>query len=212
MKRSLPYQRVDKAIIQAFIQLSQKIPFEKLTVQDILEEALVSRYTFYVHFHDKYEVAERIQEELYQAFLSVVQECIPVIDAQVLSSAEHHRLVDEAIASFSRDNMLKLRSISNIHTETIDFQQKIRKYLSESYLRQAAKGKHPDLEAMVYSGMALASMTYLEDHPSEGISEAVSESYLYAAIYAVGIHDSKRADQAVEQILRIAHGKKGGTV
>lgn len=207
MKRNLPYQRIDKAIIQAFVHLSQEIPFEKLTVQDILDEALVSRFTFYAHFHDKYEVAERIQEELYQDFLSVVRDSIPCIDAQSLASAEHHRLVDEAIAAFSRKNVLKLRAIINIHTETIDFQQRIRQYLSENYLKQAPKGNHPQLESMIYSGMALASMSYFDQQGQESISEAVSESYLYAALYAIGIHDRKRADRAVSYILEIAHGR-----
>jgi AcrR family transcriptional regulator len=206
MKRNLPYQRIDKAIIQAFIHLSQTIPFEKITVQDILDEALVSRFTFYSHFHDKYEVAERIQDELYQDFLSVVRDSIPGIDARSLSIAEHHRLVDEAIAAFSRTNMHKLHSIINIHTETIDFQNKIRRYLSDNYLKQAPKGKHPELEAMIYSGMALASMSYFEQHDATGISEAVSESYLYAALYAIGIHDRKRAGKAAAYILDIAHG------
>lgn len=211
MKKSLPYQRVDKAIIQAFVKLSQTIPFEKLTVQDILEEALVSRYTFYAHFHDKYEVAERIQEEMYQTFLAVVRQSIPRIDAQSLPSAEHHRLVDEAIAYFSQDNMPKLRSIINIHTETIDFQRKIRDYLSANYLQQAPEGKNRDLEAMVYSGMAMASMSYLEQNPAMGVSEAVSQSYLYAALYAIGIHDRQLADQLVNQILDLAHNSQAGS-
>ena len=46
--------------------LSRK-PFEKITVQDILDNTPVSRATFYKHFKDKYEIAEKIQEEILDA-------------------------------------------------------------------------------------------------------------------------------------------------
>ena len=85
-KESLQYRRVDKCILNAFIKISPQIPFEKMTVQDILDEALVSRYTFYAHFHDKYEVAERIQDELYKQFLLLTEERIPSIESQALAS------------------------------------------------------------------------------------------------------------------------------
>ena len=204
MKRNLPYQRIDKAIIQAFIHLRQDISFEKLTVQDILDEALVSRYTFYAHFHDKYEVAERIQEELYQDFLMIIRSSIPEIDAQSLSSAEHHQMVDNAIAVFGRKNASKLRSIRDIHTETIDFSAKIQKYLSENYLHSAAMGKNPLLESKIYANMALASMEYFEHSNLENVSQTVMESYIYAMLHAIGIHDRKRTDCAVSYLSDLA--------
>ena len=37
-KESLQYRRVDKCILNAFIKISPQIPFEKMTVQDILDE------------------------------------------------------------------------------------------------------------------------------------------------------------------------------
>ena len=61
-KSTAAYRRMDKIILNAFIEISQEMSFEHITVQKIADAALVSRYTFYTHFHDKYEVAERIQE------------------------------------------------------------------------------------------------------------------------------------------------------
>ena len=63
MKRTAQFIRTDKAIMQALIALLKEKPFEKITIQDILDETPVTRTTFYAHFKDKYEIAERMQEE-----------------------------------------------------------------------------------------------------------------------------------------------------
>ncbi len=52
--------RTRKAIEQALITLLGKLPLEKITVQDICQEALVNKGTFYRHYHDKYEVASSL--------------------------------------------------------------------------------------------------------------------------------------------------------
>ncbi|MDD2215669.1 MAG: TetR/AcrR family transcriptional regulator C-terminal domain-containing protein [Eubacteriales bacterium] len=45
-----------KIISTALVQLLKKHKFESITVQMILEEAYVSRSTFYKHFRDKYDL------------------------------------------------------------------------------------------------------------------------------------------------------------
>lgn len=74
MEHNLQYRRTDKAIRQAFIKLCREHSFNKITVADILGEALVSRGTFYQHFQDKYEIAERLQEEVLTEFEKLQQE------------------------------------------------------------------------------------------------------------------------------------------
>ena len=51
MQTNPQYIRTDKAIKQALITLLKNKPFEKITVQDILDETPVTRSTFYKHFH-----------------------------------------------------------------------------------------------------------------------------------------------------------------
>lgn len=204
MHTSLPYRRVDKAILSAFVTLAQRIPFEKLTVQQLLDEALVSRYTFYAHFHDKYEVAERLQAQLYEEFLQFMQQAIPAIDAQALPRPEHHRQMDAAMAAFARSTGVRIQAIKNIHTETIDFFRLVRQYFASNY--RAACAAHPQaaLEAGIYANMAAAVMDHYASQPVEGCASAVStESYLNAALYAVGIHDEARLQKARRAVLAL---------
>ena len=49
MTGNIQYLRTDRAIQSALLSLLGKKPFEKITVQDILDETPVSRATFYKH-------------------------------------------------------------------------------------------------------------------------------------------------------------------
>lgn len=60
-----------RSIENAFLRLLKQKKFEQITVQNILDEALVNRKTFYKHYEDKYNLAdvmiERVDEQLEQA-------------------------------------------------------------------------------------------------------------------------------------------------
>ncbi|MDO4554078.1 MAG: TetR/AcrR family transcriptional regulator C-terminal domain-containing protein [Lachnospiraceae bacterium] len=47
-----------KEITQTFINLCEKKSYEKITVKEIVEEAGISKQTFYNHFIDKYDLME----------------------------------------------------------------------------------------------------------------------------------------------------------
>ena len=53
-------QRTEKSIITAMISLLQKKPFEKITVGDICDEALINHSTFYRYFNDKYSLLHAV--------------------------------------------------------------------------------------------------------------------------------------------------------
>ncbi|GEO79491.1 TetR family transcriptional regulator [Companilactobacillus mindensis DSM 14500] len=53
-------QRTENSIITAMISLLQKKPFEKITVGDICDEALINHSTFYRYFSDKYSLLHAV--------------------------------------------------------------------------------------------------------------------------------------------------------
>ncbi len=71
MSESPQFIRTDKAIKQALITLLKNKPFEKITVQDILDETPVTRSTFYKHFSDKYEIVEKLQEDFFVSQMEI---------------------------------------------------------------------------------------------------------------------------------------------
>ncbi len=56
--------KTNKALKDALIELMDTIGFDKITVQGLTKKAMVSRTTFYLHYLDKYDLLEKIENEI----------------------------------------------------------------------------------------------------------------------------------------------------
>lgn len=61
-------------IKNTFIELLSEKEFNKITIQNILDEALINRSTFYKHYSDKYELAEQLIDEIVETATSFINE------------------------------------------------------------------------------------------------------------------------------------------
>lgn len=71
-KIDLRVKRTNKMIIEAFIHLVEKNGYEQVTVQDIADQAMINRATFYAHYKDKQDLYETIFDYALTAFTSVL--------------------------------------------------------------------------------------------------------------------------------------------
>lgn len=113
MSQNPSFIRTDKAIMQALIELLKEKPFEKITVQDILDRTPVTRATFYAHYHDKYEIAERMQEQFFQ-----LRQNIRFQLADLPSSK-----LNNVVKKFSSSHQEMIEALLKIHTEKVDLRQ-----------------------------------------------------------------------------------------
>lgn len=141
MSRNSSFIRTDKAIMQAFIELLKEKPFEKITVQDILEQTPVTRATFYAHYHDKYEIAEKMQEQFFKLCDEVR---LQLMDG--VSGARHHQIVQKSYLA----NRELTKALLKIHTDKVDLRQIIVKEFEDYYI---ASSEHPVTltEARIYA-------------------------------------------------------------
>lgn len=205
-KNTATYQRMDKLILNAFIEISQEMSFESVTVQKIADAALISRYTFYMHFHDKYELAERIQDDLYQEFTQFIQKTIPSIDAVEATATEHRQMMDVAILEFYRKHTAQTQSIINIHTETIDFSGRLKTFLAENYKSRFPDHENLDLEAKLYANIAMTLSEYYISNANSSISnKAMISSYIHTFLYAIGIHDEVLIQKEYDKFMQMKY-------
>lgn len=64
-------QKTRKSIFDAFNRLLGSKRYDKITVQNILEEAYISRSTFYDHFESKDDLLKQMYKELFEHIFSL---------------------------------------------------------------------------------------------------------------------------------------------
>ena len=66
-------QSVPEVIENALISLLKTKPLEKITVKEICEMAMINRSTFYKHYQDCYDLAERLKQRAMHDFMETLQ-------------------------------------------------------------------------------------------------------------------------------------------
>lgn len=65
-------KKTKNSIKNAFIELRARKPLERITVKELSELALISKATFYLHYHDIYDLSDCLQKEIIQRVLENV--------------------------------------------------------------------------------------------------------------------------------------------
>lgn len=147
MSENPQYIRTDKAIKQSLITLLKSKPFEKITIQDILDETPVTRSTFYKHYHDKYEIAEKMQEEFFDSLF--------IIRQTIYENPNQSPSLINGLIKISQENRDIMDALLKIHTEHIDLREAFNN-LAKEYYFAGITGEHPELEAEVFASAVTA--------------------------------------------------------
>ncbi len=159
-KQDLRVIKTKNNIKSSFIQLLREKDFNEITVQDILDKALINRKTFYNHYQDKYDLAEQLIHEFFD-------ECTSFFELRTGHFDSIDSLLNQVDAMYKelykqRDLILALW---NIHTGNIDFygslknlfQQKYREFLQSREI----KGVDVDFQVYLFSTFILSSLKYM---------------------------------------------------
>ena len=60
----LRFVKTEKNIKKVFLELMEEMGFSKLNVKNLVERAEINRSTFYLHYVDKFDLLNRIEDEL----------------------------------------------------------------------------------------------------------------------------------------------------
>lgn len=158
-KTDLRVIKTKRAIYDAFIQLMNQKGLASMTVQDILDEALINRKTFYTYYHDKYDLAEQIANN----FLNRLDELLSQRFLSGVFQKPDSFLIDE-IYSELIGNKKEFLAIWNIRTDRIDVLEKISERLQEVYQHLASTYNSPGdrtLQSFMFSTFVMTSYQYI---------------------------------------------------
>jgi len=193
MSNSPQFIRTDKAIMQALISLMRERPFEKITVQDILRETPVTRATFYAHYHDKYEIVERMLAHFFQLKEALREKliCAPVNQDR------------ELIQRLLREHRELAETLLKIRTEKVDFRSALAQDLEQSYLAgSVSPTRH--IEARIYA-QAVTEMyiAIIHDKTMDLAVDKLSGVFLPVALKLLNLENDKETRMLLERKIKL---------
>lgn len=172
--------RTKQAIRQAFIELLNERPLDKISVKDIAERSTVNRNTFYYYYADIYALVEEIFQTETQLFMEKLH-----------SYASWEEAFREATA-FVSENKRAVHHLFNSGNRNIleHYYHKVTYAAMLSYVRGQAEGlsaAEEDIQALAqFYAAALSGMT--ADWLRGGMKSNVNEPHRPAGTAAGGQH------------------------
>lgn len=139
--------RTKKLLSEALISLMKKKPFEKISITDICDAAMIHRTTFYTHYDDKYDLLLEITSEIEKKF-----EDIPQNGPQTGEIREYYFSVAANFMNFIEDNMdvFKTLIVKNRHNSFLSrFRSGVVARFEEMLRQSAENGVKTDIPAPV---------------------------------------------------------------
>ena len=189
MSTSPQFQRTDKAILQAMVSLLKKKSFEKITVQDILEETPVTRATFYAHYHDKYEVVEKMLDQF--------------LVGQGTARDRIHETFPESFQEIVRSSFWSNReyaqALISVHTDRVDFTKAIMDRHRNQYIAEH-NSSTVKAEARVYAAARTSVyLSFLQDDITDFSFEQINHVLISAILALLDIPDDDAETRAFLQ-------------
>ena len=188
MTGNIQYLRTDRAIQSALLSLLGKKPFEKITVQDILDETPVSRATFYKHFHDKYEIVEKIQDEVLHTHKELRESLTQASPDQYPALMERFSLRYKEISQL----------LMKVQTERVNLPLALVRE-SEAHYLETSTSLTRELEAKVYAAATTAMMVAMLDEKQEYPLERSFDAMIAVALRMMGLPDDAELKQKIIQ-------------
>lgn len=186
MQNNPQFVRTDKAITQALISLLKEKPFEKITVQDILDETPVTRSTFYKHYHDKYEIVEKMQEEFFSTQMEIRK-----------AAHENPRMFTQALVKSSHQTRELMEALLKIHTENVDLRQALAAQ-SEEYYLATSTSPHKKVEAQVFA-QAVTAFQLSADNTVEFSFEYMHDIFISVLLKLLGLSEDEELRKALKK-------------
>ncbi|WP_026883908.1 TetR family transcriptional regulator [Clostridium akagii] len=130
-KIDLRILKTHRTIKNAFSNLLLVKGFKNITVQNICDEAVIGRSTFYDHYHDKYDLLSKMLEEVEDEFKSYIKSRFDLNNSQDFTT-----IVSNMIKHFYTQKTIMM-GLLNVHTESVDLYDDLKNILIEecsSYL------------------------------------------------------------------------------
>ncbi|MBQ9708480.1 MAG: TetR/AcrR family transcriptional regulator [Firmicutes bacterium] len=175
-KSDLRVIKTERNIQGSFLKLLEKKSFSEITVQDILDEALINRTTFYRHYDSKYDLVSKLNETVMARF------------EQLLTSSLKNRSnpdlvfksVEGMAENFRKDRNMII-ALWRVRDEENDLYSEMERLMRDKFggfLRKSADSEGDDIEyqTAIMTSMILTTFRYLlESEETHSVKELTTQ-------------------------------------
>lgn len=177
-KTDLRIRKTYKALCDAFVKILEKKRFDDLTVNELCDEAMIRRATFYKHFADKYDFFSFFIRQKQDQFISQAKEETPpngiyaytlyLTKRSILYFKEHETLIQNILKSDMSASLLDIFN-EEIHSNILS-------NLKEHQKRGCTFAVSPELLASFLSGGIFSTIRCSILQPQLANTEEITEN------------------------------------
>ena len=157
--------KTKRSIRNAFLTLLGQKPLEQITIRELTQQAEINKATFYLHYHDIYDLADQLQTEL----LQVILQSLPQPDELLRDSAKFTTALFQTFYQHQKEIDL-LFSGSQSSVLPVRIEAELKSFLYEHFPQTKEDRKfNIFLSFSVYGGY----YAYLENHKKFGLEQVV---------------------------------------
>lgn len=201
MKRVNQFERTDRDITNALLSVMERKSFEKITVQDILDEAMINRSTFYQHFTDKFAILERLQER----YIGGITERMDTVMKE-----ENWDLgaINQVFCTYINEHRSKMKKLLSVRSENLDMEGQMCALFSR-YLGQSGN-QLSEFEREALAGMLVRFMVYLLRHDTDlqELGQLSLQAWLNMSLYFFRVDNVPNAGERLLQLIGQMHSEK----
>ena len=177
--------KTHKNIRGAFIELLSEKDFNAITVQDILDIALINRSTFYKHYTDKYDLAESIAHDFLEEFITMTK-------VDVKNRGNFDLLMERWDKTFEKfyERKSLILGLWKIRTDKVHVYEDMTAILKDNYFLLAAsqvkENYNMDFQARIFASVTMATLSYMMENPERhSAHELIGELQKYYGILSI---------------------------
>ncbi|KQS45434.1 TetR/AcrR family transcriptional regulator [Exiguobacterium sp. Leaf196] len=174
-KQDLRVIRTDRRIRETFLQLIDEVGFDAVTIKLLTDRAEVNRGTFYHHYADKYELLERMTNEIFEKIEATFEREIPFVLINKTEDSPYRRIIPFLI--FLYENRTLMRILLSPTSDGM-FRKRVRDYMQQilfSGLHEQGERLVPEDYLIAY--LSAAHLGVIESwlsHPNETTPEEIA--------------------------------------
>lgn len=183
-KTDLRVIKTIKNIRESFISLLQYKHFNDITVQDILDTALINRSTFYKYYKDKYDLASQLAAEYMELSEFYLDSRFDEITDDTLIS------IIKKIYTHLLEQKMFILALWKIETETVNVYHDFEVLLKErckNYLLSTRKSAEimADYHSTLYAAIILTTIEWLFHHEEASVDNIIQDlKHVFTQIFS----------------------------